>query len=150
MIACRRSVALEEKQTAWKREFVRIKNGQERFARLVAWGRQQPPLEASLKRDEFLVEGCLSKLWFVPAFREGKCFFRVDSDSAIVKGIAALICELYSGSPPEEILAHDISFLTEAGITQHLTANRRSGLHRIQEKIRAFAAAQLESTTNID
>jgi cysteine desulfuration protein SufE len=143
-------VTLAAKKAAWLAELGRIKDRQVRFAHVVARGRQQPGLDASRKRDEFLVEGCLAKLWFVPEFREGNCFFQADSDSAIVKGVAGLICEFYSGNPPAEILAHDTSFLAEAGITQHLTANRRNGLVRLQEKIRAFAAAHLAQAPTKD
>ncbi len=137
-------MTLDEKQAALHAQLGRIRNRQERFAHIIACGRQQPPLESALKRDYLMVEGCLSKLWFVPTCRDGRCFFRADSDSAIVKGIAALICEFYSGSTPEEILAHNVSFLAEVGITQHLTPNRRNGLGRLAQKIRAFASAQME------
>ncbi|MCI0535072.1 MAG: SufE family protein [Verrucomicrobiales bacterium] len=137
-------MTLEEKQCALIAELVQIRNGQENFARLVARARQKPPLDASLKRDDFLVEGCMSKLWFVPTYRDGKCFFQAESDSAVVKGIASLICEFYSGSTPAEILAYNRAFLAAVGISRHLTANRRSGLGRLTERIRAFAAAHLE------
>ena len=60
----------------------------------------------------------------------------------IMKGIAVMLCEFYSGQTPEEIAAIDPSFLREVGITQHLTPNRRNGLARIWERIRAFAVAQ--------
>jgi cysteine desulfuration protein SufE len=127
-------VTLDEKQTALKAELSRIKNGQQRLAHVVERARRQAPLEASLKRDEFLVEGCLAKLWFIPTFLDGTCTFQTDSHSAIVKGISLLICEFYSGGTPEEILAHDSSFLAEMGITQHLTPNRRNGLERLAER----------------
>jgi cysteine desulfuration protein SufE len=75
----------------------------------------------------------------VPTFKGGKCHFQTDSDSAIMKGIAVMLCEFYSNQTPEEIVTLDPSFLSQVGITQHLTPNRRNGLARIWEKIRDFA-----------
>jgi cysteine desulfuration protein SufE len=82
-------------------------------------------------------------LWFVAEVREARCFFLTDSDSLIVKGIAGVLSEFYSGATPREIVKLDPSFLGRAGIDQLLTPNRRNSLSRVWEKIHAFASAQL-------
>ena len=127
-------------------ELGRLKNSQDRFACIVQRGRQCPPLDDSLKTETFRVEGCLAKLWLVSEFRAGKCYFKADSDSAIVKGIAAILCEFYSGQTPETILATEPSFLEKVGINQHLTQNRRHSLGKIWKHICAFAALQKLNT----
>jgi cysteine desulfuration protein SufE len=91
------------------------------------------------------VEGCQSQLWLVPAFRDGLCHFRADSDSSIVKGIASLICDYFSGESPETILSGDIRFLEEVGVDQHLSSNRRNGLGKVDERIKRFAQSCLEA-----
>ncbi|HUD84051.1 MAG TPA: SufE family protein, partial [Candidatus Saccharimonadales bacterium] len=88
--------------------------------------------------------GCLVKIWFVPEFKQGRCHFKADSDSAIVKGIAVLLCDFYSGQTPEEIAQTQPAFLEKFGITQHLTPNRRNGLAKIWGGIEAFARARLK------
>jgi cysteine desulfuration protein SufE len=75
----------------------------------------------------------------VPEFKDKLCYFESESDSAIVKGIASLLCDFYSNAAPEEIVATDADFLGEVGITQHLSPNRRNGLSRIVESIQRFA-----------
>lgn len=100
-------------------------------------------LPAEFRTDAYRVEGCLSNLWFVPEFREGLCYFQVDADSHIVRGIALLLAQYYSGETPADILKHDPGFLSEVGITQHLSPNRRNGLSRLWEKIRDCAAAHI-------
>ncbi len=100
-------------------------------------------MDAALRNDAHRVEGCLARLWFVPHFREGRCHYESESDSLIVKAVAGLLCEFYSGHTPAEILAHPPDFLPRLGITQHLTPNRRNGLSRVWDKIRDFAAAQV-------
>jgi cysteine desulfuration protein SufE len=62
-----------------------------------------------------------------------------------MKGIAAVLSGFYSDQTPEEIVHGDPSFLSQAGITQHLTPNRRNGLARLWEKIRDFAQEQIRS-----
>jgi cysteine desulfuration protein SufE len=140
-------MTLADKKQALLENLSRIRDAQERFAYVVECGRRHPPLAESCKTDEFRVEGCLAKLWLVPAFKDGKCFFKTDSDSAIMKGIAVMLCDFYSGQTPEEIPTTDPSFLKEVGITQHLTPNRRNGLARIWERIRDFAAEHREKST---
>ena len=131
---------LAEKQRQLTAELAARSHGQDRLACLVDKARQRPPLAAASRVDERLIPGCLAKLWFVPEFRDGRCFFTCDSDSLVVKAIAGLLCDFYSGHPPDEILAHDPAFLAPLGITQHLTPNRRNALARVWERIRQFAA----------
>lgn len=132
---------LAEKQVELGSQLAALKNGQDRLALLVERAKKIPPLAPDLRLDAYLIPGCLAKLWFVPRFRDDRCFFACDSDSLIVKAIAGLLCEFYSGHAPAEILTHDPQFLAPLGITQHLTPNRRNALSKIWERIRAFAEA---------
>jgi cysteine desulfuration protein SufE len=131
---------LAEKQVELTAQMAAFKNGQDRFAWLVEQARQRPPLAPELRVKENLIPGCLAKLWFIPEFREDRCFFHCDSDSLVVKAIAGLLCEFYSDQPPAEIRAHDTGFLAPFGITQHLTPNRRNALSKIGGRIQEFAA----------
>ena len=121
-----------------------LPSAQDRLMYVVDRAKKSPPLPEGLRNAETRVEGCLSNLWFIPEFKEGKCYFRVDADSHIVRGIAVVLAEFYSGHPPAEILQNDPAFLSTVGITQHLSPNRRTGLSRLWEKIRGFAAEHLE------
>jgi cysteine desulfuration protein SufE len=130
---------LAEKQLQFTAELAALKNGQDRLAFLVEKARQRPLLASEQRVDTNLIPGCLARLWFVSEFCDGKCLFACDSDSLVVKAIAGLLCEFYSGHTPEEILAHDPQFLVPLGITQHLTPNRRNALSKMWEHIRQFA-----------
>ena len=143
-------MTIAEKKETVLAQLTAIKNSQERFAHLIACGRQKPALEKEFKTETFRVEGCLAKLWFVSEFRDGRCYFRADSDSAIVKGIASVLCDFYSGHTPEEIVTIDPSFFEKVGITQHLTPNRRNSLSKVWEKIRGFAEAQINSPASAE
>jgi len=131
---------LAEKQLQLTAELASLKNGQDRLAHLVERARPRARLSLGDRTESNLVPGCLAKLWLVSQFRDGCCFFACDSDSLIVKAIAGLLCEFYSGQRPAEILAHDPQFLAPLGITQHLTPNRRNALSKVWDRIRQFAA----------
>jgi len=134
-------MTLAEKQLQLTAELTALKSGQDRLAYLVEKARQQPPLSPELRAADHLIPGCLAKLWLISRFQDGKCDFQCDSDSLVVKAIAGLLCEFYSGQPPAEILAHDPQFLAPLGITQHLTPNRRNALSKVWDRIRQFAEA---------
>ena len=136
-------MTLQQKQDALIEEITLIPDPYERLGYIVDRGKQAEGPTEDLRIENFKIEGCMSQLWVVPAFKQGLCFFRSESDSAIVKGIAALLCQFYSDATPEAILATDAEFLAEVGITQHLSPNRRNGLSRIVESIQRFARSCL-------
>ena len=143
------AATLAEKRDALCAELRALRDAQERLNFLVARARQRPSLPEADRTDANRVEGCLSKLWIVPRFADGCYWFTADSDSQIVKAVAGLLCEFYSGHPPAEILSIDPSFLGPLGINQHLTPNRRNALAKVWEVIRKFAAQQLEQQATI-
>ncbi len=143
VLLLQRPMDISEKRDALLKELSAIRNSQERFAFVIAKGRNAIPLQEEFKTDANRVEGCLAKLWFHAEMREGRCLFQTDSDSAIVKGISSLLCGFYSGHTPAEVISVEPTFLEKAGISQHLTPNRRNSLSRIWEKIRAFAEIHL-------
>jgi len=132
-------MTLAEKQAQLTAQLAALKNGQDRLAFLVEQAKALPSLPAEMRVEGNLIPGCLAKLWFVTRVSDGKCFFSCDSDSLVVKAIAGLLCEFYSGYAPAEILAHDPKFLAPLGITQHLTPNRRNALGTVWERIKQFA-----------
>ena len=77
--------------------------GQARLAWLVEQARQRPGLPVALKTEANRVEGCLAQLWLACEVRDGRCWFQSDSDSQIVRAIASLLCDFYSGEPPGDI-----------------------------------------------
>ena len=138
-------MSLAEDQLKLTAQLAALKNGQDRLALLVARAKERPAFPPGLRTDANLLPGCLAKLWFTAEFRGGKCFFKCDSDSMIVKAISTLLCDLYSCFSPSEILAHNPDFLGPLGITQHLTPNRRNALSRVWEKIKSFAETNATS-----
>jgi cysteine desulfuration protein SufE len=116
-----------------------VKSPQDRLAQVIQIARAAPGLADEFKTDAYKLEGCLSNLWLVCELRDGRCFFRADSDSAVVKGLAVIVCALHDGLAPAEVEKVNAEALKETGVWQQLTPNRRTGVSKLLEKIHAFA-----------
>lgn len=132
---------IQEKRDKVVKEITAATNSDDRFRTLIKLGRALTPLPEEGKDEKFLVEGCISKAWLYPRFEDGKVIFAADSEAAIVKGIIAALVNVYSGESPKAILALDAGFLVDAGVTEHLSMNRRNGLANITKQIKLYAAA---------
>ncbi len=122
-----------------------LRDPQQRMAQLVAWGKTMPSLSSDERSDDARVSGCVAPLWLVGGMRKGLCEFRCDSDSAVVKAVAGLLCAVHTELAPAAVLALEGDPLADAGIQHHLSSNRRLGLGKMRERIRAYAQAQLPS-----
>ena len=136
-------MSLQAKRDTLIESFQILPDGEERLTYLLSTGRRYPALEEAAKHDDLLLPGCMSRLWLLPEYRDGRCWFRMDADAQIVKGIAALVCNFYNGETPADIVAQELDFLAEAGVPQLLTPNRRSGLSSLRARIKSFAAGCL-------
>ena len=114
-------------------------DAQARLEYLMDLARDRTPLPVEFQTDEYRLEGCISNLWIRPELRDGRCWFPCAADSLVVNSIAGLLCDFYSDATPADILALDPSFLKEAGITQHLSSNRRNALTRVWGLIKTYA-----------
>lgn len=129
----------------------RIKGLIERFSQLSDWeakyklvielGKALAPLADEFKIDKYKVKGCTSQVWLVPSFENNQVEFRADSDSVLVKGIIALLVNVYSGATPQEILENKPDFLKEIGLMENLTMNRSNGLTSMIKQIQMYAFA---------
>jgi cysteine desulfuration protein SufE len=132
-------MTIEEKRDQLVNELMPFEDPFERFAYVIDRAKTVSPLADEYKVDTFLIKGCISQLWIFPEFKQGKCNYQADSDAAITKGTAGLLCELYSDEAPEAVIDLEPDFLAEVGITQHLSPNRRNGLSSVRQKIKAYA-----------
>lgn len=123
-------------------DFGVIDDWDERYRYIIELGRKMQPLPDALRTDAVKVRGCASQVWLVSKNENGKLTFVGDSDALIVRGLIALLLELYSGKTPQEILSVDArKVLGELGLDTHLSQQRSNGLFAMVERIRADARA---------
>lgn len=122
-------------------ELALLPDWEERFSYLIDLGKEMAPLAESERNEATKVRGCASQVWLVPERRDGRLFFRGESDAFLVKGLIAVLLRIYSGRTPEEILRIDPKDLAaRLGLSDALTAQRSNGLHSMMQRIRDYAA----------
>ncbi|MFZ4713662.1 MAG: SufE family protein [Bacteriovoracaceae bacterium] len=130
---------IHEKVQIIVERFSRISDWESKYKEMITLGKALPAFDETVRLDKFKVKGCQSQVWLVPTFKEGKIFFQADSDSVLVKGIIALLLEVYSGESPSDILITKADFLTSIGLMENLTMNRSNGLTSMIKQIQMYA-----------
>jgi len=132
-------MSLSEKQRRLIALYQVIEDPQERLAAVTARGKKWPAPRDDERVDANLVPGCSSRVWLIGEIVDRVSRFRMDADSPLVKGLAALLCELYDGELPAEIVATEPELLEALGIARSLSPTRLNGVAQIRAAIRGFA-----------
>jgi cysteine desulfurase/selenocysteine lyase len=115
----------------------------ERYRHLIELGQKLPPMPAALKTDANRVRGCQSTVFLHARQRPGMADvmeFLADSDADIVRGLLAVLQQLFSGQRAAEVLAFDVQdFFRRLGLDRNLSMGRRNGLAEMVQRIRSFA-----------
>lgn len=134
---------LAEKQQRMIDELALVDDAQERLSLVVDRARRRPPLPEDDRTPAHRVKGCVSQVWLIGEVRSGRCHFRCDADSPLVRGLVLLLCDLYDHAPPAEVVAVEPRLFEELGLTRHLSPTRLNGLRSARATIREFAAAAM-------
>lgn len=120
-------------------EFSLLDSWEKKYEHIIEKGKQLPPFDDRFKTEENKIKGCQSDVWFVAIIDNGRIYFRADSNSTIVKGLAALLICVMSGQTPEAIIHAKLSFIETIGMTQHLVPSRSNGLRYMIMRLKSYA-----------
>ncbi|MGI4992576.1 SufE family protein [Halobacteriovorax sp. GFR7] len=132
---------IQERVDALISEFNGFGDWEDRYMHIISRGKEMESLPEDLQKEEYKVKGCQSQVWLIPELKDGKVYFRADSDAAIVKGIVSILVGVYSDATPDEILATKPDFLDTIGLRQHLSMSRANGLSSMIKQISMYALA---------
>lgn len=123
-------------------DFELLGGWEEQLGYVIDLGRTLTPLSPAEHSDANKVRGCASQVWLVTERAADRLRFRGDSDSPLVKGLIAVLVQLYSDAPAAEILAFDVkTAFARLGLSSALTVQRSNGLASMVARIRDMAAA---------
>ena len=122
-------------------EFSIFDDWMDKYDLLIDTGRTLEPYDDGMKKSDYLIEGCQSKVWLYPEFKDGKVFFKAGSDAIITKGIVALLVRVLSDRTPEEIIDADLYFIERIGLRQNLSPTRSNGLLAMVKQMKLYALA---------
>jgi cysteine desulfurase/selenocysteine lyase len=115
-----------------------------RHQQIMDLGERLVPMPDALKTPETFVPGCQSRVHLAARVRpesDDVIEFLADSDANIVRGLIALLQQLFSGQKAGAILSFDArAFFSRLGLDEHLSMTRRNGLVAMVERIRQIAA----------
>ncbi|KAI7840397.1 hypothetical protein COHA_005898 [Chlorella ohadii] len=98
-----------------------------RYKQLLFYATKLEPFPVEQHTEENKVKGCVSQVWVLADHRDGKLYWKADSDSQLTKGLAALLVQGLSGCTAEEIMRVPPDFIAMLGLQQALTPSRNNG-----------------------
>jgi cysteine desulfuration protein SufE len=117
----------------------------QRYQYLIELGERLAPMPAADKTEANRVKECMSTVHtavHAQADPPGTLAFTGDCDTAIIKGVVAILVGLFSGKTAAEIDALDVDALFQGlHLEEHLSPNRHVGVYAIVGKMKAQAGA---------
>ena len=131
---------IEKKLEAYKKDFAWLADDNEKVEYIIDLGKKNVPLDPSEKNDDTLVKGCSSRAWLVMECDDnGKIHIKAEGESALAKGMIALLLSLFNDRTAEEILSFDPRQLYTLGLDSLLSPVRQQGLEAFLGYVYGFA-----------
>lgn len=122
-------------------DFEFLEDWEQRYQYLTELGEALEPMPEVEKTEENRVKACMSKVW-VKALPDphnpGKLIFHGDCDTAIIKGVVALLVNLFRSKSPNQIVDMDVDALFDRiRLAENLSPTRHVGVYAIVEQMKA-------------
>jgi cysteine desulfuration protein SufE len=125
----------------------------QRYQYLVELGEQLPAMPEQLKTEENKVKGCMSQVWVHPYQDENDnthYHYYGDCDTAIIKGVLALLIQLVDGKTAAQIKQLDVDEMFQRlSLDDHLSPNRHVGVYGIVELMKQQLTHASKSKTSL-
>jgi cysteine desulfuration protein SufE len=122
-------------------EFSLFDGWDDKYEYIIDLGKKLPPLDDQYKKDENKVKGCQSTVWLVADYKDGRIYYKAESDAVIVKGLISMLIRVLSGQTPDDIVNAKLDFIKEIGMMSHLAQTRSNGLLAMVKQMKNYALA---------
>lgn len=120
-------------------KFQRRTDPKQKYEQLLWYAKKLEPLPEEDKIPDNKVSGCVSQVYITADLKDGKVWYKGDSDAQLVKGLAAFLIEGLSGLTPEEIIQIPPDFIEDTGLKVSLTPSRANGFYNILQLMKKKA-----------
>jgi len=135
-------MTIEEIQEEIIEEFSDFDDWMDKYQLLIDMGSQQEPLPEKYKTESNLIDGCQSRVWLQADLTpDGTIHFQAESDALIVKGLVMLLIRTLDNQTPDDILSADLHFISDIGLSDHLSPTRSNGLLAMVKQMKLYAMA---------
>lgn len=90
-------MTIKEIQDSIVEDFTMLDDWMDRYSMLIDLGKDCPLIDEKYRNDNYLINGCQSRVWLHAEMKDGKMFLTADSDAVITKGIINLLIKTFSG-----------------------------------------------------
>jgi cysteine desulfuration protein SufE len=132
---------IKEREEEITDEFSLFDSWEEKYEYIIDLGKRLEPLDDKFKVEENIIKGCQSTVWLISDFKNGKVYYKADSDAIIVKGLISMLIKVLSGHKPDDILNARLDFIKDIGMMTHLAQTRSNGLLSMVKQIKNYALA---------
>lgn len=115
---------------------------------LIELGEQLPELEEQLKTDDRLIKGCQSKVWLVSQRQHDRLQYLADSNTAITKGLIALLIRVLSEQKIGDIARAELYFIRDIGMNTFIGSQRSNGFANMINQMKLEAAMAYRELEN--
>ena len=134
-------MTLQEIQEQIVDEFSVFEEWLDKYEYLIELGNSLENIDEKFKTNEYLINGCQSRVWVNAEMDDDKIIFKADSDAIITKGIVALLIRVLSKRKPEEVMNAELFFIDKIGLTQNLSPTRSNGLLAMVKQMKMYGMA---------
>lgn len=111
-------------------EFAVFDDWLDKYDYLISLSDSLPAIAPEHRTEQYLIQGCQSRVWVDARCEEGKVWFSADSDAIITRGIIALLIRVLNGRTPREILDTELYFIDAIGLSANLSPTVRTDCWR--------------------
>ncbi len=122
-------------------EFAMFDDWLDKYDYLISLSDNLPVIDPAHKTEQYIIEGCQSRVWVDARLEDGKVYYSADSDAIIVKGILALLIRAMEGRTPQQIVDLDLYFIEAIGLQENLSPTRGNGVVATIKQMRLYALA---------
>ena len=122
-------------------EFSMFDDWLDKYDYLISLSDSLPVIAQEHKTDDYIIEGCQSRVWVDARMEDGKIFYSADSDAIIIKGLLALLIRAMGGRTPQEVVDTELYFIDAIGLKENLSPTRGNGLVATIKQMRLYALA---------
>ena len=122
-------------------EFSMFDDWLDKYDYLISLSESLPVIASEHKTEEYIIEGCQSRVWVDARLEDGKIHYLADSDAIIIKGLLALLIRAMGGRTPQEVVDLELYFIDAIGLKENLSPTRGNGLLATIKQMRLYAVA---------
>jgi cysteine desulfuration protein SufE len=125
------------------KEFSNLQDWFDKYNYLISLGKNLDSLDETLKNEKTALRGCQSQVWIKSTVKNGKMYYKADSDSLLIKGMMSLVFRVVNNHRPKDIVDADLYFIEKIGLNSQLSPSRVNGLMSIIKHVKANAQIYL-------